>query len=164
MWNEFVLRHHARNNNVKIVHCTAEDTIKGRSLSLLERYAVALHMSNSSDGDRRILQQLPNEVVIALGMKVMVTDNVETDLDITNGARGTVVGVICHPEEPSHPHENDDVHLQRLPVFILVKMDRTRTSKLTNLEESVIPIQPASRTFRVKMKEHGKDIVHTVRR
>ncbi|KAI5987011.1 hypothetical protein EDD15DRAFT_2174257 [Pisolithus albus] len=58
-------------------------------------------------------------------MKVMVTENVETDLDIANGSRGVVVGIICHPEET---HTNDNVaqvSLQRLPLFILVQMDRT---------------------------------------
>ena len=33
-------------------------------------------------------------------MKVMVTDNIETDLDITNGARGKIVDIILHPDEP----------------------------------------------------------------
>ncbi|KIK21826.1 hypothetical protein PISMIDRAFT_103327 [Pisolithus microcarpus 441] len=56
------------------------------------------------------------------------------------------------------------MRLERLPLFVLVKMERTRTAKLPNLEESVIPIQPASRTFRIKVKENGKDIVRTVRR
>ena len=30
----------------------------------------------------------------------MVTDNVETDLDITNGARGEIVGIVLYPDEP----------------------------------------------------------------
>lgn len=125
---------------------------------------MALRTSNSSDCDRRLLQQLPNEITVAVGMKVMVTENVETDLDITNGARGMVVGVICHPEEPTLTNENETVRLERLPLFVLVKMERTRTAKLPNLEESVIPIQPASRTFRIKSKENGKDVVRSVRR
>lgn len=74
------------------------------------------------------------------GMKVMVTENVETDLNITNGARGTIVGIVCHPDEQTH-----------------------RTSKLPHLEESVIPIQPASRTLRIKLKENGKDVICSVR-
>ncbi|KAI6006099.1 hypothetical protein EDD15DRAFT_2359236 [Pisolithus albus] len=37
-------------------------------------------------------------------------------------------------------------------------MARTRTCQLTGLEESVIPIEAASRTFRIKMKERGKDV------
>ncbi|KAI6121635.1 hypothetical protein F5141DRAFT_963567, partial [Pisolithus sp. B1] len=98
------------------------------------------------------------------GMKVMVTENVEMELDITNGAHGTVVGIICHPEEQSVAHDKETVDLQRLPLCILVKMDRTRMAKLTNLEESVIPIQPACRTFRIKIKENGKENIRCVRR
>ena len=33
-------------------------------------------------------------------MKVMVMDNIETDLDITNGARMEIVNIILHPDEP----------------------------------------------------------------
>ncbi|KAI5982484.1 hypothetical protein EDD15DRAFT_2323632 [Pisolithus albus] len=95
---------------------------------------------------------------ICLGMKVMVTENVETELDITNGARGTISGIICHPEETANIEENDTVTLAHLPLYVLVKMDRTRTSKLTDLDESVIPIEPATRTFRIKIKQQGKEI------
>lgn len=85
-------------------------------------------------------------------------------LDITNGACGTVVGIVCHPDEQTHSEENEIMPLGRLPVYILVKMDRTRTGKLSHLEGSVIPIQPASRSFRIKLKENGKDVVHSVQR
>jgi hypothetical protein len=43
---------------------------------------------------------LPTKLEIAKGMKVMVNDNVETDLDVTNGALGEVVGIVLHPDEP----------------------------------------------------------------
>jgi len=33
-------------------------------------------------------------------MKVTVTNNVETDLDITNEARGEVVDIVLHLDEP----------------------------------------------------------------
>ncbi|KIK17865.1 hypothetical protein PISMIDRAFT_85179, partial [Pisolithus microcarpus 441] len=66
-----------------------------------------------------------SNVVMTQGMKVMVTENMETDLDITNGACGTVVGIVCHPDEQTHSEENEIMPLGRLPVYILVKMDRT---------------------------------------
>jgi hypothetical protein len=50
---------------------------------------------------------LPNVVKLAVGMKVMVTANIETDLDVTNGARGEIVGIILHPDEP--PLSNDSI-------------------------------------------------------
>ena len=56
-------------------------------------------------------------IQIAIGMKVMV-ENVETDLDITNGARGVIVDIILDPNEP--PIGNDPiVTLKRLPAYIL---------------------------------------------
>lgn len=41
-------------------------------------------------------------VELAIGMKTMVTMNVETDLDITNGARGTIVDIILDQNEPEY--------------------------------------------------------------
>lgn len=99
VWNDYVLQGLARRSRTGLVRCTAEDLIKGRPLTLRERYAVALRMSNTTDADKKYLQQLPNELDIFVGMKVMVTENVETDLDITNGARGTIVGIVRHPED-----------------------------------------------------------------
>ncbi|KAI5983647.1 hypothetical protein EDD15DRAFT_2109312, partial [Pisolithus albus] len=126
VWNDFALRKHACTCDGQLVHWSAEDTIKGRSLSTAERYAVAQRMSNSGDADRRYLQQLPYDMDVFVGVKVMVTENVETDLDITNGARGTVVGIICHPDTAPTQEDTAIVSLEQLPLFILVKMDRTR--------------------------------------
>ena len=39
-------------------------------------------------------KDLPETVEPAIGMKVMVMSNIATDLDITNGARGTVVNIL----------------------------------------------------------------------
>jgi hypothetical protein len=38
-------------------------------------------------------------VEIAISMKVMVTSNIKTDLDVTNGAHGEIVDIILHPDE-----------------------------------------------------------------
>jgi len=50
-----------------------------------------------------IAPDLPHEILIelAVGIKVMVTNNLETDLDImiTNGARGKFVDIILHPKD-----------------------------------------------------------------
>ena len=39
------------------------------------------------------------QVEIAIGMSVMVTENLETDLDITNGTHGKIVGIVLHEDE-----------------------------------------------------------------
>ena len=102
---------------------------------------------------------------IVLGMKVMVTQNVVTDLDITNGARGTIVNVWLHPEEPAITELKPSIKLKHLPICILVELDRTRTSQLTGLEECVIPVEPASHTYHISCQgSEGNIITRTVRR
>ena len=54
-------------------------------------------------------------------MKVMVASNVETDLDITNGARGVITDIIQHPDEPPIDLTARVLSLQKLPAYILVK-------------------------------------------
>ena len=40
-----------------------------------------------------------DSIEITIGMKILVTNNIETDLDIRNGARGEI-DIIPHPDEP----------------------------------------------------------------
>ncbi|KAI6116431.1 hypothetical protein F5141DRAFT_1001393 [Pisolithus sp. B1] len=153
LWNKSALKKHAQLTKCAIVQFKAEDTTKGRPLSLIEHYGVASHLSHSRGTDCHQMQQLPSNMELTTGMKVMVTENVETDLDITNGVRATIVGIICHPDELSINHKSAEINLERLLLYILVKMDRTRISKLTGLDSSVIPVEPATRTFRIKMQD-----------
>ncbi|THG94081.1 hypothetical protein EW026_g7317 [Hermanssonia centrifuga] len=89
---------------------------------------------------------------------------IETDLDLTNGSRGTIVEIVLHEDEP--PLGTDPVvHLQYLPAYVLVKMARTRASKLKDLEEGVIPVEPAKHTMQIKLDTRaGKSIKRTVHR
>ena len=97
---------------------------------------------------RRRSKDLAREVKLAIGMKVMVTDNIETDLDITNGVRGEIVDIILHPDEP--PIANLPViHLRYVPMYILVKLTCTRATALEGLQDNVIPIEPAITTYRI---------------
>ncbi|KAJ7087486.1 hypothetical protein C8R44DRAFT_576095, partial [Mycena epipterygia] len=73
---------------------------------------------------------------IAIGMKVMETRNIKTDLDITNGARGEIVNIIF-PDEP--PIEDGPiVRLQKLPAYTLVKLDHTQATQLTGFDKHII--------------------------
>ena len=85
-----------------IQSCTASDMIKDWPLTLPERYALAMHGHTEK---RRKRKDLPSKVELAIGMKVMVTSNVETDLDITNRAHGEIVDIVLHLNEPTLPDE-----------------------------------------------------------
>jgi hypothetical protein len=67
----------------------------------------------------------------------MVTDNIDIDLDITNGARGEIVDItVLYPDEP--PSNLPVVHLQYMPLYILVKLTRTRATPFGCLQDNVI--------------------------
>ena len=107
---------------------------------------------------------MPDKVQVALGMKVMVTQNLETDLDITNGARGTVVGIKLDPNEPEHDRSSE-IHLKYPPAFVLVKLDRTRASQLPGLDEGVIPVEPRTLSFRINVPNSDRTVTtRTVKR
>ncbi|THH14182.1 hypothetical protein EW146_g6117 [Bondarzewia mesenterica] len=146
-WNDAALRNHCRKMGVQRYVCTAEDTVRGRRLGMAERYAVALKKNSKGKG----ISGLPPTVTIAVGMKVMVTLNVDTDLDIANGARGEIVEIILDDEEPKPPAGVEEIRLAKLPAYILVKLDRTRAKSLDGLPDGVIPVVPAEKTFQVSL-------------
>ena len=74
---------------------------------------------------RQKRKDLPWRIEIAKGMKVLVTDNIKTDLDVTNGAQGEIADIILHPDEPPISDSDPVVYLQYVPAYILVKLSRT---------------------------------------
>ncbi|EIM85734.1 uncharacterized protein STEHIDRAFT_27417, partial [Stereum hirsutum FP-91666 SS1] len=126
-WNDHAVQQHCADSGCRRFVIRADDTVKDRrgrrDLTLREKVDVQRKRLNATRADGR--NQLPDCIDVAIGMKVMVTTNVETDLDITNGARGTVVGIVLHEAEPPIG-DGDVIHLQHQPAYILVKLDRTR--------------------------------------
>jgi ATP-dependent exoDNAse (exonuclease V) alpha subunit len=117
-------------------------------------------------GDKMALQKstVPAKIELAVGMKVMVTSNVETDLDVTNGARGEIVEIILDPREPP-VGDGAIVELKYLPVYILVRLQRTRASRLEGLEPLVIPVEPTTVTSQIKLEaKNGKTVTRSVKR
>jgi PIF1-like helicase len=161
VWNEAASRKWCQLSGERLYICDADDTIKGRHLTMAEKYAL---FSRNKGSNRRKRNVLPSRIHLARGMKVMVTNNIETDLDVANGARGEIVDIILHPEEPPVADE-PIVRLQRMPAYILVKLTRTRASRLEGLGEAVIPVEPMVNKIQIKVKTaEGKTITRTVSR
>ena len=110
-------------------------------MTLAERYCVAACGKTEKWQKHK---DLPWEIELAKWMKVLVTDNVETDLNVTNGACGRIVDIILHPEEPAIGNE-PIVWLKYIPAYILVKL----TSRLEGLDKAVIPVEVASTTMQI---------------
>ncbi|KAF5323226.1 hypothetical protein D9758_018101 [Tetrapyrgos nigripes] len=88
--------------------------------------------------------------------------NIKTDLDITNGACGEIVDIVLDPHEPKHDDDRPVTHLKYLPLYILVKMKRTRAQKLAGLDKNVIPIEPTSQKIYLKIQWGKKIVSHTL--
>ncbi|KII89502.1 hypothetical protein PLICRDRAFT_175676 [Plicaturopsis crispa FD-325 SS-3] len=82
-------------------------------------------------------------------MKVMVTFNVQTDLDVANGSRGEIVDIILDEGEESYTPDAPRIVLRRPPLYILVELDRTKASALEGLGDGILPIVPMKKTFMV---------------
>jgi len=149
-WNQAASQKWCADSKSRILICPALDTIKGSPLTLEERYALA---SPPKKGRRRRDKGLPESIHLAIGMKVMVTNNLQTDLDITNGARGVITDIILNPDEPPLGEESVAT-LKYLPECILVRLSRTRAAALPDLEEGVIPIKRVSTKTQIRI--HGK--------
>jgi hypothetical protein len=151
-WNEAAVRQHCTREKRVLFVCPAEDTISGRPLTLAERYGLALR-SKRTTGGKMEKMNLSESLSLAIGARVMVTQNVKTDLDLANGARGEIVDIILDAEEEVDSHANGVVYLKKMPAYVLVKMDRTRARQLPGLEEGVIPLEPAMQKMFVNVPQ-----------
>ncbi|KLO06659.1 hypothetical protein SCHPADRAFT_910151 [Schizopora paradoxa] len=88
-------------------------------------------------------------------MRVMVTFNVQTKLDIANGSRGTITDIILDENENCSETEGE-VRLKYMPACVLVKLDRTKVGKLPGLEEGVVPITPIEKPFSCMVGEESR--------
>ena len=155
-WNEATSQKQCSETAQCLFVCPALDTIKGAPLTLEERYALA---RRHKDTRKRRNKDLPDSILLAIGMKVMVTTNLQTDLDITNGARGVITNIILNQHKPPL-EDGSTVQLRFLPECILVKLSHTCAATLPHLDEGVIPIQCVSSHMQIKVD--GKS--HTVTR
>ena len=128
-----------------------------------ERCILEAHRGKRNRGVYSV-KDLPFCIEIAIGMKVMVTNNIETDLDITNGARGEIIDIILHPDEPYVDAKKPIVRLKHMPSYLLVKLSRTRATRLEGLDDNVLPVEPVLTNYRIKVPVNGKMIQRTVQR
>ncbi len=151
-WNAEGVRKWCRAQKERLYIITAEDRVKKCPLTLPEQCAVA-GRTHGEKGRKR--KNLPETLEVAIGMQVMVTSNIQTDLDLANGARGEVVDLVLHPDEPP-VGDGCVVHLQHLPAYILVKMHRTRAAQLDELEVGVVPVEPMESRMKIELTVPGQ--------
>ena len=147
-WNSAAIRKHCGQNNRRLYICPAQDSIEGRSVTNEEKIAILTRTRGSnSQMDRG---GLGKEIELAIGASVMVTLNIHTDLDVANGVRGTIQGIILDERERLiTTSDTRTIRLQYPPRYVLVKLARTKAPHLEGLDENVIPIEPVMKSFSI---------------
>lgn len=148
-WNNAAVRSHCKVHGEALYISPAEDSVQGNQLTNAQQRLVS-HLPTESTG------HLSTTTSIAIGMKVMITENIATVANIANGSRGIITSIMLDPHEiDSVTFEDDGVHTIKLnfpPCFIIVKLDFTELKQLPLLQENEIPLSPSTRKFRVGKK------------
>lgn len=97
-WNTAAATKDCMSNGRSLLISSAIDTINGQPLTHAERLAVLTKSGQKKDGGEE-RAGLTKNIELMIGMPVMVTWNVHTELDVVNGSRGIVMGIGLHPEE-----------------------------------------------------------------
>ena len=147
-WNSAAIRKYCAETHRRLYICPAEDTIGGRPVNNEEKIAILSRTKRSKTQTDR--GGLAKQTELAIGASVMVTLNILTDLDVANGVRGIIEGIVLDEREKIFATRNTHtIQLQYPPRYILVKLDRTKAPPLEGLPQNVIPIVPVTKTFTV---------------
>ena len=77
---------------------------------------------------------LPDKVMLGIGMKVMVTFDVKTDLDVANGARGEIIKIVLDENKSNYSPTQSIIQLKYPPTDMLIRMKSSKVSGLEGLE------------------------------
>ncbi|KAF8516495.1 hypothetical protein JB92DRAFT_2252791 [Gautieria morchelliformis] len=94
-------------------------------------------------------------------MKVMVTFNVKTELDIANGVRGEVTHIVLDEREPPVRQEEAKIQLKHPPAYVLVKLHRKKAGQLPRLQAGVVPIVPMQKKFTITVGNKQRTVTRT---
>ena len=99
-------------------------------------------------------QQLNMKVLLLVGMKVMVTENVATSVNLANSSHAVIVDVILDDHEGSKvpTMTSEGIHLLPLhypPHFIILCLDFSELRPLPFLKEKEVPLFPITHKFQI---------------
>ena len=147
-WNSAAIKKHCKQTHRRLYICPAEDTIGGRIVTNEEKIAIMTRSKGSQSQFER--GGLMKDIELAIGAEVMVTLNILTDMDVANGVRGVIEGIVLDERERVMTvTETNSIRLRYPPRYVLVKLNRTKAPSLENLPQNVIPIVPVKKTFTI---------------
>ena len=151
MWNYAKLQEHCIRSSHLLYVVDAEDTIgrERRTLTPKERLTVA-------GMDIEATQKIENRIYLAIGMKVMVTRNIATDIGLANGSRGSIIDIVLDGRETAGPNDITDgiVHLAYPPAMVVVKPSNSPPFEtFVGLRAGEVPMFPTELKFDIGNKK-----------
>jgi hypothetical protein len=146
-WNTLSVIKHCKYSGNLLYIAPAEDSTKNTPLSMKQRLATTKLSLDKT-------QHLPVEVQLAVGMKVMITENVAPHANIANGSRGTIVDILLDPRENPNNHSTTDgkIYLQYPPSIVIIRLNYTDIQRLPELQQNEVPLQPSVHQFLISSK------------
>jgi ATP-dependent exoDNAse (exonuclease V) alpha subunit len=143
--NDLFVSNHSEDKNVYV--STAHDYIGRKRDKVPEKVAKKYKNWACTKTD-----QLPRELKFYVGMPVIVSKNIHTELGMTNGTKG-VIRAIHFKEEESVISGNTDGfhHLKHMPDCIVVELDEINVKPLNGLPPKHVPIVIQRGSFEVYM-------------
>lgn len=141
-WNKRILHAYCRRANQTCYVVYADDTCGKNPLTQEQRLAIA-HLKLDKTN------QLPNKVELAVGMKIMILENMATDAGLANGSRGEIINIILDLRETimDRSSESKTICLRYPPVAILFATYFNQDVQLQGLPKGVVPIFPSQKKF-----------------
>ena len=139
---------YCQSNAQQLFICAPYNTVGNQPVTLSKKFAIVAKQTGCGS---KIDEQgrLPDEVMLGIGMKVMVTFNVEMDLDIVNGARGEIIKIVLDENETNYLPMQSIIQLpvKYPPTYVLIRMKPSKVSSLEGLEQNIIPLMPMEHTL-----------------
>jgi len=126
--------------------CPAEDSTGGTPLSPSQRLTIAAVPLKDTE-------QLPTMIRIVKGMRVMVTRNISTAANLSNGSRGRIADIILDPREDpigQSAIQQRRSYLHYPPILVIIELDFCELPQLPGLPPRYVPLSPISSKFTVE--------------
>ena len=154
--NDLFVAHHSLERKVYV--SIAQDYIGRNKKKVPEKVARKYEKWPNTKTD-----QLPRELKLYIGMPVVVSKNIHTELGMTNGTKGVVRSIHLKKEESVVSGYPDNFqYLQHTPDCIIVELDDINVKPLDGLPANHVPIVPQRGSFQVHVG--GKEAVSVNRR
>lgn len=156
-WNQYALHEHCTVSSQQLFIINAEHCIGHHCLTNAEMAALRSHSGVAKSATES--NELAFSLELAVGMPILITHNLRTDLDITNDTHGVITNIILHPSENLPTHSQQVLRLQNLPLFLLIKLEHTHAPRFGSEDQTVIPISPIQLSFWLHLTENAKTVL-----